>query len=103
MLWIGLYHLPQDGLKEDPTTAPCRIVDQLDTAQTVDLERGYKGKRYCGPGAAPQISDLSRGSREATDFAIGEVAACQRSPFAFSQRGFFDRRHPPDLRGDFFL
>ena len=74
MLWIGLYHLPQDGLKEDPTTAPCRIVNQLDTAQTVDLELGYKGKRYCGPGAAPQISDLSRGSREATDFAIGKVA-----------------------------
>ena len=70
MLWIGALFLPQDGLQEAPTTGPCRVVDQLDTAQTVDLERGYKGKRYCGPGAAPQISDLSRGSREATDFAL---------------------------------
>ena len=42
MLWIGLVHLPEDGLQEDPTTAPCRSVNQLDTGQTVYLERGYK-------------------------------------------------------------
>ena len=49
MLWIGPNHLPQDGFGEAPTTAPCRFVNQLDTGRTVDVERGYKGKRYCGP------------------------------------------------------
>ena len=41
MLWTGYVFLPQDGFKEAPATAPCRFVNQLDTGQTVDVERGY--------------------------------------------------------------
>ena len=42
MLWIGFVYLPHDGFQEDPTTAPCRFVNQLDTGLSVYLERGYK-------------------------------------------------------------
>lgn len=33
MLWIGIYHLPQDGFREAPATALYSIVNQLDTAR----------------------------------------------------------------------
>ncbi len=44
MLWIGTFLLPQDGFEKAPTTAPCRFVNQLDTGQTVYVERGYEGQ-----------------------------------------------------------
>lgn len=33
MLWIGIFHLPQDGFLEAPATALYSIVNQLDTAR----------------------------------------------------------------------
>jgi len=48
MLWIGYILLPQDGFKKATATALYRIVNQLDTAQTVYIEQGYKSKVFCG-------------------------------------------------------
>ena len=42
MLWIGIFLLPLDGFKKAPTTVSLQFVNQLDTAQTVYVERGYK-------------------------------------------------------------
>lgn len=75
MLRIGLSHLSQDGLLETPTADGCRIVDQLNAAQMVDLKRVYKGKRYHSSRMLRlKIRNLSRNSRKATDFAFGKVA-----------------------------
>ncbi len=48
MLWIGGLTLPQDGFRKHTTTAVYSIVNQLDTARTVYLERAYKSKVFCG-------------------------------------------------------
>ena len=58
MLWIGSFLLPQDGFPKTPTTALYRIVNQLDTAQTVYMERGYKSKVFCGTSINKHIGGI---------------------------------------------
>ena len=48
MLWIGSHHVPQDGLKEAPTTVLCSIVNQLDTARRFMWNEVTRAKRPVG-------------------------------------------------------
>jgi len=46
-LWNGGTFLSQDDFTKTPATAPCRIVDQLDTARRFMSQREYKCRESC--------------------------------------------------------